>query len=451
MNVALVVLDTLRLDAFREQFEWLPGHRFTQAWAPGNWTVPVHAAMFTGRSPAELGVHDKHQTLDCPDPTLAEMLGEIGYQTRAFSSNPNVSPVFQFDRGFDEFRGSWRLQGMKPGVFDWEGFIAANRLRGPFRYLSALSEVLFGDVETVPSLRRGLDIKLRDLGVRSTPSDDGAQEALSFVESTDFGDKEFLFMNLMEAHAPYDPPREYWTVDVGTDDRSWTTYPALLATITGGPPDPATGEHLRQAYWDSVRYLSDIYEDIFTSLYESFDVVITLGDHGELFGEYDTWQHAYGIYPELTHVPLVISGDEIDNGMTDTPVSLTDVFHTITKFAGVENEDTDRSLMATDGSPCVQERLVYTEYHGVDDRNWQQVEGKGYDPSPYDERLFGVADENGQYGYQAMNEFIAPAECRDTLETYVEEYISSLDVQSLGVEDDVPESVQRQLEDLGYM
>lgn len=443
-----MVLDTLRLDVFREEFEWLPGYRFEQAWSPSNWTVPVHGSLFTGRSPGRIGVHAKDQTLDCAESTLAEILRDAGYRTRAFSANPNVSPVFDFDRGFEEFHGSYRLRGMEPGVFDWESFIAENRSRGPTRYVTALQEVLFGDVATIPSLWRGLDIKLRDIGVRSEPDDDGAEEALSLIDSIGFEDDEFLFINLMEAHAPYDPPKEYWTVNVDSDSRDWTSYSALLATITGDLPQMVTAERLERAYRDSVRYLSDIYQDIFDSLTNSFDIVITLGDHGELFGEYGTWQHAYGVYPELTHVPLVISGDAVPNKSTDTCISLVDVFHTITELADVDEGDDERSLLTSDDVPG--DRSIYTEYHGVNNRNRDRIIQEGYDPEPYDSPLFGVIDET-DYGYQTMDGFSAPDDRRDELEALVEAYGSSIETREHNEQNELPTSVQRQLDDLGYV
>lgn len=450
MNVALVVLDTLRLDAFKRHFEWLPGIRFEQAWAPGNWTVPVHASLFTGCYPSELGVHAKHQTLNCPEPTLAECLNEIGYRTRCFSANPNISPIFQFDRGFDMFQGSWRLRGMQSDVFDWEGYIAKNRTRGPMRYLSALKEVLLGDVATGPSLRRGLDIKLRDLDLKTTPSDDGASEAREFVQSTKFDNQEFLFLNLMEAHAPYSPPEAYVTGDVDSGDRDWTTYNGLLATITGDIPTDATPEKLRQAYDDSVRYLSDVYQDIFASLRESFDVVITLGDHGEMFGEDGIYQHAYGLYPELTNVPLVISGDQFNDCSTDRVVSLVDVFHTVTELVGACSGHSDRALVSTDRPVENTDAPVYAEYHGVSDRNWQKVKAAGRDPSSYDKTLFGVADGGNNYGYQTRDGFEAPEEERENLHELVKQRIDTHENQNLAEEDDISEALKRQLEDLGY-
>ena len=54
-------------------------------------------------------------------------------------------------------------------------------------------------------------MKLRDWGFSSLVGlqDNGAQAALKYVRETDFGANEFLFMNLMEAHSPYNPPKNY--------------------------------------------------------------------------------------------------------------------------------------------------------------------------------------------------------------------------------------------------
>lgn len=72
MNVAVVVLDTLRKDAFDRHFEWLPGLQFDNAWSSSHWTVPAHGSMFTGKYPSETGVHAKNVLLDCEQPVLAE-------------------------------------------------------------------------------------------------------------------------------------------------------------------------------------------------------------------------------------------------------------------------------------------------------------------------------------------------------------------------------------------
>jgi arylsulfatase len=98
-RIALVVLDTLRKDAFDEHFEWLPGRRFENAWSTSHYTVPVHGSMFTGQYPSESGVHAKSELFDYPDPVLPELLVRNGYTTRALHTNPLLE-ASEFDRGF---------------------------------------------------------------------------------------------------------------------------------------------------------------------------------------------------------------------------------------------------------------------------------------------------------------------------------------------------------------
>jgi hypothetical protein len=56
-RIALIVLDTLRKDAFDRHFDWLPGRRFEHAFSTANWTTPAHASLFTGWYASEVGVH----------------------------------------------------------------------------------------------------------------------------------------------------------------------------------------------------------------------------------------------------------------------------------------------------------------------------------------------------------------------------------------------------------
>ncbi|WP_327050922.1 sulfatase-like hydrolase/transferase [Halomicrococcus gelatinilyticus] len=488
MNVALVVLDTLRKDAFDDHFDWLPGVRFERAFSTSHWTVPAHASLFAGRYASELGVYAGAQLLDCQEPVLAEQFQAGGYTTRAFSANVNVSRPFDFHRGFDQFEGSWRLRALAEDSFDWDRFIVETEDVGPQRYLYALKKVLADDCATVPSLKRGALLKLRDLGWGRATRDDGAAEALEFVRDTAFGDDEFLFVNLMEAHTPYDPPEEYQTVDP-------PELNGLRATLDEPGADP---ERIRQAYDDSVRYLSDVYRDIFAELSREFDYVVTLADHGEALGERGDWEHLCGLAPEITQVPLCISGEGLD-GERREAVSLLDVHRTVLDLADLEGESRGRNLLGDDledtdesdgerppdtsdsdgerppdtsdsdgerppdtsdsdgerppdTSDSDGERPPDTDwlvgYHGLTDRHRTALARDGFDPSPLDRELHALASRD-YYGWETPDGFREVGETEDPRDR-LDALLDDLDRTETENDVAVSEAVEAQLRDLGY-
>lgn len=440
-NVALVVLDTLRKDSFDNAFDWLPGRRFTNAYSTGSFTVPAHASLFVGKYPSELGVHSKNRNLDCSEPTLAELISNSGYNTKSYSCNPYISNAFGFDRGFNDFCGSWRLKHLDPDLFDWKSFISKTRDDGPTRYLKALWGCVTGDCETISSLKHGLHLKTRgmdlfDNGIR----DDGAEECLEYIRNETFDSDEFLFINLMEAHAPYVPPQEYRTVELGKS-------PGLFESISGSvDADPET---VRQAYEDSVKYLSDIYKKIFEELSDDFDYIITLGDHGEMFGNHGMWTHVHGVYPELTHIPLVISGDGV-SGTEETPVSLLDVHRTVLNITGVEAESRGQDLLDD-----VSQVGRITEYHGlIQDRVYRLSQQDISDDliDKYDSELRGVLLAGGYYGYETVDRFMEVGKSVDDPQERLSEIIADLSVREVESENNekLSQETLDQLEDLGY-
>jgi arylsulfatase A-like enzyme len=442
MNVAVVVLDTLRKDAFERHFDWLPGRRFDNAWSPSHWTVPVHGTMFTGRYPSETGVHAKNVTLDCDDQVLAERLSAAGYTTRAFSCNPYVSPVFGFDRGFEKFAGSWRLRQLDPELFDWGTFISETHEEGPTRYLRALYRCLREDCDTVASLNHGLRMKLRDWDYVDSIDDDGAAEALGYLRETDFGSQEFLYVNLMEAHTPYDPPEGYKTVDVAHGR-------GLEATISEGEEESIDGEAVRQAYDDCVRYLSDMYEDIFSALTDEFDYVVTLSDHGELLGEHGGWMHGYGLYRELTSVPLSVYGPEMPDGQTDDLVSLLDVHATVLDIATGGDSPRGHSLVGEDR----RERCL-TEYHGFTAQKLDTLRNTSIPEQrigEFDRTLRGIARPE-YYGFETVDDFVETGEGSvEDGRADLQDLVDDLNVREREAsERELSDSVMSHLEDLGY-
>lgn len=444
-NIALVVLDTLRKDAFDEHFDWLPGVRFENAWSTSGWTVPVHASLFDGRYPSEAGVYAKAKMLDCEKAVLAERLSNAGFTTRGFSANANIADVFQFTRGFDEFFHSWRGRRQKPNVVDWGEFVSETRDEGPIRFVRAIKQCLRRDVNTIESLKLGVRMKAREMGFESLAgTDDGAKRALELVETTSFGDDEFLFLNLMEAHGPYNPPREYQTVSVETN-------PSFRHTVGDGPDEDH--DDIVQAYDECVQYLSDVYADIFAAIRRDFDYVITVSDHGEVFGRDGVWGHNHGLYPELTHVPLVVYTGEDRTETRDVTVSLVDVYRTVLGIAGLTDEDArGRDLLAERES-----RRYLTERHGLRSGRASRLIENGYDEKTverFDRDVYGAVEENGGYGWDVDGSL---ATCngadRDAIGTTIAEIREELNKANVTVEEsfDVPDDVQNRLAELGYI
>lgn len=434
-NIALVVLDTLRYDMFESHFGWLPGTRFDNAWSTSHWTVPAHASLFTGKYASEVGIYAGAQTFDCEEPLLAERLSDAGFTTRAFSANPNISSTFHGDRGFDQFERSWRLEGMDEDLFDWDDFIARTRGEGSGRYLRALKECVTGDCRTLPSLRHGLRLKLRDTHFDHGVEDDGISTALELVRETEFADEEFLFMNLMEAHTPYDPPAEWKTVDVELD--------GLVATMDSPDYSP---EDIRQAYEDSVRYLSHMYEMMFEDLKQEFDLIITLSDHGELLGEHDAWEHLFGIYPEVTHVPLSIYHGEDTIVRRQESVSILDVHRTVLEAAEIESDTRGYHLLDDQDD---HEFLV--ESHGLPERNKQALRGRGYENLDFlNQWLQGIVSEE-YYGYETYEGFeeMGTSPFDDPRER-ITELDEDLNKRTGTEDEELDEQVMNQLADLGY-
>jgi arylsulfatase len=434
-NIALVVLDTLRKDAFDRHFEWLPGRRFERAYSTANWTVPAHASLFTGRYASEVGIHAKNTYCDSPEPTLAEQLASTGYTTRAFSANTNITGHFGFDRGFMDFRAPEQFDHLNDDdLFDWRAFSRTTTAAGTRKYLEAVRRCITDDVRTIRSLKTGLKLKLTEgTGVEHG----GTREAIAEFRNTDFGNQEFLFLNLMEAHEPYTAPAEYMTVE----------QPALTESVGDISLDTVNGNRTRRAYDDCARYLADIYCELFDRLTEEFEYVITLSDHGEMLGEGGAWGHEHGVHPELTHVPLVVSGDGI-SGTCSKTVNLIDVYTTVLQLADVDVNSHGQNLA---GEVIGHESL--TEFLGLTSWSERKLRQNGYEDrfERYDTPLRGYASPTTYYGYESTDGFVESGESeaassRERLGVLVDE----LDVRQVKRDNEVPEEVREQLEQLGY-
>lgn len=117
----------------------------------------------------------------------------------------------------------------------------------------------------------------------------------------------FLYMHLLDAHAPYDR--------AGTEGTPFERYLRELALI-----DTEIGRLKNAVHALGLRRRT---------------AWIISADHGEAFGEHDTYRHALTLYDELTHVPLFFIAPGIPPNLIEIPVSLIDLGPTILNLFGM--------------------------------------------------------------------------------------------------------------------
>lgn len=332
-NVLCVVLDTARADAL-EPYGAPPGSTpvlaqlaaagkaAPSAYAAASWTLPSHAAMFTGLLPRATGiglteaspadVHSRMHALS--DRVLPEALRRAGYRTGGVTTNLWVSERTGFSVGFDDF-------------------VEINTGRqGKIRQ---------------PSLRARLQWSREILRAEV---DDGAAEServlRGWIDDLRPGEPFFWFVNLIECHSPYLPPRPYNDLSpasrlrAGFEARRHLTLEAIWKACVADfdIPDAAL-ERMRHLYGGSIRYMDDWLGRVLDALDRrgALDdtIVMVTSDHGENFGEGGLIAHCFSLDDRLIHVPLIVSGPGRGVDL-DRVTSLAELPRLVAELAGID-------------------------------------------------------------------------------------------------------------------
>ena len=305
-NVLLIVLDAARADHI-EPYGAPPGltpaiadlasrgEVVERAYAASCWTIPSHAAMFSGSPPRSIGMGKAPNGTpkSCRGPLeaardrlLAPVLNDAGYDTRAVTANAWLLPGSGFDIGFDQYE-----------------------LVRPSRQLKLDSD----------SRRERFSIAREAVLARA---DDGAGRTLDVLrEWTDQPRSKpfFWFVNLVEAHSPYLPPKPFNSLGpLGRlralgDARRYQKMDAIWLSYVGHLEVPkASLERMRRLYRDSIRaldaWVGSVLEVLDTAGVLADTQVLVTSDHGENLGENGTLGHAFSLDDRLLRVPLVSSG-----------------------------------------------------------------------------------------------------------------------------------------------
>ncbi|MCE9638461.1 MAG: sulfatase-like hydrolase/transferase [Planctomycetes bacterium] len=292
---------TPRLDAFAKD-----AVRFSDFWSPASWTGPSHGTLFTGLRPEHHRLYNDGSTALAPEyETLAELLSTAGYRTASYSNNPYVAAEFGLTQGFQTDRALFRIPG-----------------------------------RTYPWAR------------------DTHTAALDWMLSTSAGDADrpFLcFINDMEPHYPYHPPRGVesrfvrpTTPPEAVESVRDLVFPRSLGLCLGVEPwAPGEKDALSDLYDAEVATLDAEVGTLLDGLRAAGlldrTLIVVLSDHGEGLADHGWIEHGVRMDRELLRVPLLLRlPGRFDGGRTvKQVVRMEDVFPTVLDACGVDSPPCD--------------------------------------------------------------------------------------------------------------
>ena len=292
-NLILLVVDSLRADHMSSNgyqlqtspyMDWLAenGAAFPATVASSSWTLPTHASLFTGLYPSSHGAYSVFSPLGAEYPTLAEILARSGYNALSVYANPLLGNATGLDRGFDRALGVGNRQKTSLTI---ERLYRKISGRG-----STSGEILGISLHWINRCRK-LKIPF------------------------------FIFMNVLEAHAPYRPKEPYFREfcrDILLEKVQW----ALLREAT--TPMRSRQERLSslarfqdadlavlsRLYDSNIRFIDQQIETWADKLKEEGELdrslLVITSDHGEFLGEHGQLEHRTGrLYEAVLRTPLI--------------------------------------------------------------------------------------------------------------------------------------------------
>ncbi|MCE9594117.1 MAG: sulfatase [Planctomycetes bacterium] len=260
---------------------------FSNCLSTTNVTTPSHVAILTGTSPRDTRIIDNITALAPDAMTIAERFRDAGWLTWAAVSADHLDDVHSgLGQGFDR--------------------------------ISAPLEVQRKAHDTLTRVEGWLD--------------------------TEVGRPVFLWVHVFDAHTPYTPDPEFLAEH--WDSARDPFDPALPEVDVPDVVKPWMPPGLRDLDYMHALYSAEVTE-LDAELPRLFDhprladgVIAFTADHGESLGSHGVfWDHGE-LYPQTTHVPLVLSWPGGPRGVrSDRPVSNVDLARTLLDLAGLETAE----------------------------------------------------------------------------------------------------------------
>jgi len=258
------------------------GAVFLDANAPATWSLPAHAALFTGTFPSYNNANGETRYLDATLPTLAENFVHGGWESYAFSANPHISDSFGLTRGFQHNDKAW-MAGTSGRNFS---FI--------YRLVDAIG---LGGVDDKGG---AVVIGNIDSWMKARPKDDRPA---------------FVFVNFLEAHFPFRqlPEKfrnEYQSADMNTlREIDQIAFGVQFGRQLTDAEMKQVHKPLIDLYDGGVLYTDFLVGEVIDIWKEAGrldnTIVVVLADHGEVVGEHGAFGHVTPVLEQDLRVPMV--------------------------------------------------------------------------------------------------------------------------------------------------
>ncbi len=317
-DIIVIILDAARVDHF-EAFGYprattpFLAHLaeesllFNNVYAQAPYTRCSVPTMMTGLSFLTHGAVGKGSgRFSDFETTLAEHLGEVGYQTVGISSTPNHSTASGANQGYDEFHEVWgSLKGM--------------------------------DLAPLSPLEKQ---RIKKLILDPAPLVTQAEVSL---RAADRDRPLFMMLHMLPPHAPYQPPDKHNIFGRPDHERGDADSIDFIQSIETGERVPSDDEldDLVALYDGNLHWVDKAVESVVDVLRETRDwgntLLVVVSDHGEAFLEHGVFQHSTTLYNEMLRVPLILrlpAGAKPEWVDTSRLVSLQDLTPTLLGVIG---------------------------------------------------------------------------------------------------------------------
>lgn len=323
-NVLLLVADTLRADhvgCYGAERTRTPnidalatrGARVESVTAASAWTAPTTASILSGLYPSRHGLLSYRDRIRDDVVSLAGFLRQAGYATAGFSANPVLSPRYGFGSGFD----LWEENLLEVGL--------RRHLRSPLGATLSWAGLL-------------------------PPPENFVRAGDLFGHALDWLDRPrekpfFLYLQIMDAHDPYDPPPPFDTMYGEGSSPGFRMRIGTLSDILAGrlPAGKAELDRMVELYDGAISYMDDRIGNLMDELsgrglLDDTLVVFTF-DHGEEFLDHGDLEHTRTLYQEIVRGPLIFAGPGVRPGrFIRGTVPQVDIAPTILEGAGLRLE-----------------------------------------------------------------------------------------------------------------